>query len=248
MAKRFADEHGEPGVECATGANAQQTRCLVTVEKTPSYPEVEWGIVIGDAVHCLRSALDQVISALCTEPPSRYTGFPICSKEKSWVIDSPGQLWSLPERYVAVIQAAQPYHRGHKAHMHPLAVLHELWNLDKHRAIPATALVPTRIKVAIDEERTVGLASWTKFKTHPGRPLKKGTVLADCGYTIAPGVTQANVYVNAHISLDVGFGALDKASSLTHKRVVKTFHDLLIPQVIDVIMALGQASIPPVKG
>jgi len=245
-AERFGKEHGDPGVRVTIEPNSQGTRCLVKVEETPVYPEVEWGIMMGDAVHCLRSALDQLVSSLCTEAPSRRTTFPIWGREKDWIIEAPGQIWSLPSKYVAIVKEAQPYHRGDQAHSHPLAVLHELWNLDKHRAIPSTALVPTRVEIAVDEERSYGLASWTKFKTHPGRPLVKGTVLADCGFTLTSPDADAKMEVNTHMSVDVGFGQLARASSISHKPVGQTFHDLIIPAVFGMIVAaMGAHNVTP---
>lgn len=233
-AKRFGKEHGEPGIFCAIEPNSQGTRALATVEKVPEYPEVEWGLSIGDAVHCLRSSLDQLVAGLCTET-SRRTGFPICKTKREWVVDAPAQIWSLPEPFLALIDNAQPYHRGDQAHMHPLAVLNELWNLDKHRAIPATALVASAIKIEVDWERTVGIKSATKFKRHPGLPLKKGTVIADCGYEIDPTATEAKMYVNAHVSAVVGFGTVEGASSISHKPVRKTFENSLIPETLNIV-------------
>jgi hypothetical protein len=236
-AERFSDEHGEPGVWCATEPNSQGTRCLVTVDRVPEFPEVEWGVIIGDAIHCLRSALDHLIAGLCTEPPSRRTAFPICRTKREWIVDAPGEIWSVPPKYLALIDAAQPYHGGDKAHAHPLAVLNQLWNLDKHRSITAAALVPKRVDIAVNEQRSIGLTSWTKFKTHPGRPLKSGTVLADCGFTTDPTVAEAKMYVDAHLTVDIGFGAVPEASSISHKPVNETFKDSLIPAVIKVIVA-----------
>lgn len=243
-AQWFAEEHGNAGVRVTVQPNSQGTKCLVKVAETPAFPEVEWGIVIGDAVHCLRSALDQMVSGLCTEPSGR-TAFPICRTEKDWIIDAPGHLWSIPPRFVALIDEAQPYHRGDKAHMHPLAVLNELWNLDKHRAIPSSALVPNRVAIAVDESKTIGLASWSAFRTYPGRLLKEGTVIADCRYTVDSGATKAEMHVQAHLSVDVGFGKIERAASVNGKPVGETFKNVLIPAVFDVVVAAKRAQGDP---
>lgn len=208
------------------------TKYLLRVAEVPVFPELEWGIVIGDAVHCLRSALDQLVTSLCTEP-SRRTAFPICRTKKDWAITAPAQIWSLPEDYAAVINAAQPYHRGNdNAHLHPLAILNELWNLDKHEAIPAVALVPSKIKIKVT--RTVNLATWTAFRTHPGRALEEGTVLGESTITQVDAALKANMYVDSHISIDVGFGQIPKASSVSLKPVGKTFREQLVRAVMNV--------------
>lgn len=193
------------------------------------------GIIIGDAVHCLRSALDQLVAGLWTDQTNNRTRFPICRSEREWIVDAPGMYWSVPPAYVAVLDRAQPYHRGNKANEHPLAVLNALWNLDKHEAIPAMVLAAGRIK--IDAIGAQGFPGWErlKFRTHPGRALKQGTVLGDASYRDADTEANAKVYVNAHLTVDVAFGQIDKASVVSGKPVSKTFHDLLIPAVIDVL-------------
>lgn len=44
----------------------------------------------------------------------------------------------------ALVDAMQPYHAGNAAHDHPLWVLHELSNIDKHRIVPIVAQIPVR--------------------------------------------------------------------------------------------------------
>src|SRR5712691_5413792 len=153
-AERFAKDQGDPGILCVGEPNSQGTKYLLRVHGRVDFPEVKWGVIIGDAVHCLRSALDQLVAGLCAEPTSA-TAFPICLKERDWVVRAPAMYWSLPPAYVAILDRAQPYHRGDAAAMHPLAILNALWNLDKHRDIPAAALVPSRIKVDVVEKQGV---------------------------------------------------------------------------------------------
>jgi hypothetical protein len=153
--QRYAKEHGDPGILCVGELNSQGTKYLLKVDARVEFPEIEWGIIIGDAVHCLRSALDQLVAGLCTEKPTAATRFPTCRTVREWIVDAPRMYWSVPAAYVAVLDEAQPYHRGDAAHAHPLAILNELWNLDKHRAIPAAALVPSRIKVDVIEKQGV---------------------------------------------------------------------------------------------
>jgi hypothetical protein len=233
-AKRWGDEHGEPGFPCVVEPNSQGTKVLVKIDQPLPFPGVEWGIIIGDAIHCLRSALDQLVAGLWTDKTSITTRFPICKTEREWIVNAPGMYWSVPPAYVAVLDRAQPYHRGDKANEHPLAILNALWNLDKHEAIPAMALTGRRIK--IEAAGADGFPDWQqlKFRTHPGRALKQGTVLGEASYRDADTEDNAKVYVNAHITVAVAFGQIDKASVISGKPVGQTFQDLLIPAVIDV--------------
>jgi hypothetical protein len=234
-AEAFGEEHGRPGFQCAVEGNPQGTKILVKIADPVEFPEIEWGIIIGDAVHCLRSALDQLVAGLWTDPTDDRTRFPICRTERKWIVDAPGMYWSVPAPCVAVLDRAQPYHRGDKAHEHPLAVLNTLWNIDKHQAIPAAALAARDIKVEpIGGERFPGWEK-LKFRTHPGRTLKQGAVLAEAPYRDADVGPQAKVYVNAHLTVGVAFGQIDKASVISGKPVGKTFHDLLGPAVYNVL-------------
>lgn len=110
-------------------------------------PVVKWGVLIGEIVHNLRSALDHMVYELSDreEGPApdplplrddwRNVGFPI------WLDHpKPGKdplqkyLWALPRGSEArtYIEGLQPFARGQDRD--PLWVLQEMWNADKHRA------------------------------------------------------------------------------------------------------------------
>lgn len=240
-AQRFGKEKGNPGVLCVGEPNSQGTKYLLRVQGRIEFPETEWGIIIGDAVHCLRSALDQLVYGLCAEPSSA-TCFPICRKDRDWIVEAPRMYWSLPPAYVAVLDRAQPYHRGDAADKHPLAVLNALWNLDKHQAIPAVALMASKIRVCIVEQQGVILG---EFQAKPGVALKHGAVIAESKLSTDGSGLKPKVNVNAHLTVGVGFGVIKRASSITGKPVAKTFHELLIPAVkgvLDDAMAAHVAS------
>jgi hypothetical protein len=234
-AEEFGKQHGRPGFQCVVEPNSQGTKILVKIDQPVEFPGVEWGIIIGDAVHCLRSALDQLVSGLWTDKTTSRTRFPICRTVREWIVDAPGMYWSVPPTYVASLDRAQPYHRGDKENEHPLAVLNVLWNLDKHQTIPAVALTTEGMKIeAIGAE---GFPGWEdlKFRTHPGRALKQGTVLAEASFREADTEDNAKVDVEAHLSVGVAFGQIDKASVISGKPVPRTFHDDLVPAVYDVL-------------
>jgi hypothetical protein len=106
----------------------------------------------GDAIQCLRSALDHLAFELAlaftvrmTNDVERDSGFPILSD-----VDRRGALGQGPAKWRAsghvkvraldpaaqtVIEQLQPYHRGHAFETDPLWVLATLNNIDKHRAL-----------------------------------------------------------------------------------------------------------------
>jgi hypothetical protein len=183
------------------------------------WPAREWGIILGDAVHCLRSALDHLVYGLAGDPGGR-TQFPIFTKKKDWVTRAPAMYWSVLEPLVAIIDDAQPYHDGEVAADHPLAILRTLSNLDKHRAIPAVALVPYNNEATV--ERVVGIAEWGKVRFPKGRPYEKGTVIAECKIVPDDSGLEPEMHVKVKSTFDVGFGRIAGAPSIDFMPVVPT--------------------------
>lgn len=114
---------------------------------------IRWGVVTGEIVHNLRSALDLSICALArlTDPEDDCADlyFPVASKppapEKHL---SDLRMVRIPEA-VAVIGAHQPY-ASPRPEDHPLRVLHDLNRWDKHRVLQVVFLefvIPTGAEV-----------------------------------------------------------------------------------------------------
>lgn len=119
----------------------------------------EWGAIIGDAVHNLRSALDHLVWQLTLAnghtPPAvipwkgpdkkwRDIGFPIqtidlrrerypSGRRIPWRYKPPNSLWGVRPALCTELQWLQPFNHGQDAPKKPLAILNELWNIDKHR-------------------------------------------------------------------------------------------------------------------
>lgn len=239
-AETFSKKHSNPGIPCFTEPNSQGTKIMLKVERIPGFPEFEWGVIVADAVHCYRSALDQLITSLWVDKPTNSTAFPISLEERDWIVEAPRMIWSIPAPYVAVINRAQPYHRGdkEKARDHPLAVLHSLWNLDKHRTIPTIGLVPNRIDVSVIESPGVTIG---EFRPNPGVPLKPGAVIADAKIkSIDPNVPKAYVQVNAHMSGPVGFGdGGELPAAIRSKPVVKTLQEFVLGALAHILQDLA---------
>lgn len=108
-----------------------------------------WGLVLGDVVHNIRSALDQAIYALTCDfskgplPKTEFPVFgnPIDFKKLTKKLDPAPQSGLFDIRGIDptlqdLIESFQPYHRVPDKERHHLFVLQELWNEDKHRIIP----------------------------------------------------------------------------------------------------------------
>jgi hypothetical protein len=114
-------------------------------------------LILGDAVNNLRSALDHTafqLALLNTHGHvrnERAVKFPITSSAERFAKESTKALAEVHPNHVAIIERCQPYQgvNGHVAlesSFHPLAVLHSLSNMDKHRLLPTVFLPPSSLK------------------------------------------------------------------------------------------------------
>jgi hypothetical protein len=109
----------------------------ISLKQTPE----PLAMVLGDFVCCLRSALDQLAWGLAhldtkrmfNDREQRDIAFPVAKLDDS---SYRKRLKLFPSTVTSVIDSYQPYHRGNAYRDDPLWQLHELWTLDKHRAIP----------------------------------------------------------------------------------------------------------------
>ena len=225
--------------------NSQRTKLLFHVKDMAPLPSLRWGMYVGDAVHSLRSALDHLVYATANEP-TRQCGFPICTTAKDWAIESPAILWSVPDEIRALIDAAQPYHRGDASHSHPLAVLNALWNLDKHKTIPVTALVPVLVEWGATQ--IVGISSHGDLRLHTRRALEPEAVIAEMPITTDDSGVEPQMDMNCHFSFEVAFGKMSGIpSSIQLSHVVKTFNESLGSYAFKVIRTASEIVEPGVE-
>jgi hypothetical protein len=105
-----------------------------------------YGVIIGDFVHNLRSALDHTIWKLAN-PPSRANAFPVCISESGASDSFYGtakeaglgvrRLRNVPNPAFDFVADVQPYNRLQDRD--PLWQLNEMWNEDKHRTLLVVA-------------------------------------------------------------------------------------------------------------
>lgn len=104
-------------------------------------PKREWGVLIGELVHNLRSALDHAVYAAATAPNGN-TAFPVVTDTAKWEGAAAAKLHSVPQVAFEIVRKAQPFYGAgdNDPAGHPLAILNRLWNHDKHRMLQ-TAVV-----------------------------------------------------------------------------------------------------------
>jgi hypothetical protein len=189
-------------------------------------PPLRLGVIFGDCIHNLRSALDHVIwqtTLLDGGTPDDSTQFPIASKsEAQFEAIAKRRIAGLSEKHRALVKQAQPYNAGDQAHRHPLGVLATLSNTDKHRVVhPAYSFISDDPGPALDalvgsyqgEDSSPVHAFWMAKR---GTRLMHGTPWFRI--TWEPGEEPPReVQVNADMTLGIAFGDIGvAASSIRH--------------------------------
>jgi hypothetical protein len=136
----------EPDETVVLGAHfdSKMSQYVVRIERLPEAPFLRWGVVLGDFLHNVRSALDYLAWRLIEigdqtaprhkawRPESVY--FPIYDSRKRFRENC----WRLPGltmRQWAMLEREQPYKRYNDISLSPLARLRNLSNKDKHQLI-----------------------------------------------------------------------------------------------------------------
>src|SRR5882724_2518266 len=112
-------------------------------------PPLELSAVVGDFLSNIRSALDymvtQVVAANPPHKPNRQTMFPICSSRDNFQEQlKRRRLAGVPSNALTIIESVQPF----DLLRHPLALLDELCNADKHRDLHFTTSVASDLAVS----------------------------------------------------------------------------------------------------
>lgn len=141
----------------------------------------EWPLLLGDFLHNLRSVLDHLAWQLVVangNKPGRPL-FPI-TLDPAW-FDSKGteHLTGVHPDAIAAIRALQPFDSsftGRKS-LHPLWLLSELDNVDKHRLVHILTFMPTESTLRFAPEHIIPDENVEMFDLSD-RPIENGTKVA----------------------------------------------------------------------
>jgi hypothetical protein len=125
-------------------------------------PNPHWGVVIGDFLHNVRSALDHLMAALVTaegNPVTHRTQFPIFTERMAFEARAAPMMDGASAAARAVIEELQPFQVSHPDE-HPLEILRRLSNTDKHRLLFAVIALPKEV------ESTITKAVGTQVEIH----------------------------------------------------------------------------------
>jgi|SRR5580700_633676 hypothetical protein len=161
---------------------------LVLQSFVESPPLESWGLLAGDCVHNLRSALDNLAYALAMlkrDPPADPSGiyFPVFEDAGAFAARARRTLEQLPEDAARLLEAFQPFHRGVE-HMQrdALLLLHHLDRHDKHR-LPQVVLLAVNQGAHIAQiefgSDAVAAAAMPPEATMRGGPMEPGATLIE---------------------------------------------------------------------
>ncbi len=134
-----------------TEPDVDSTKELLYVEVLKPPPAAELSLIIGDCLHNLRSALDNLVFELAiayvgidplTEDRARLLEFPIFGNREMNARECRKKIGSIHPDAQAIIKGLQPYNRGHRFTNDPLWQLNRLSVEDKHR-LPHVVLLAT---------------------------------------------------------------------------------------------------------
>jgi hypothetical protein len=154
---------------------------------------------VGDFLHNVHGAIDNLAWALAQReaaPPSR-TQFPIFRSKREWIGNAGPHVEGMSVRAQTVIRSLQPYRAGEFADDHPLWLLKQLSNWDKHRSLNV---------VGAGVGTVAGGGGWEGDSNRPEIVIAPGVVVHGAVLaTITPPVPTPQVQVNLYPRLFVIF-------------------------------------------
>jgi hypothetical protein len=139
----FRRFHDQPFYTVVSEYDSDKAKYLARFKILRSIPQHRWGLILGDAVHNARTALDYIAWRLAGSDPTDFaTLFPICNHTAKFK-SSERRLERMHPEVVAIIRDLQPYKRPDPNHS-IIWLLEELDAKDKHKLIAMTQSV-TRV-------------------------------------------------------------------------------------------------------
>ncbi len=178
-------------------------------------PLSEWALILGDAVHNLRSALDVLVWAhvdegTLSERQARDIAFPIWSDASKWDDNSARLLATVPAEIAQRIHGCQPFQRPEADRSGDLLpLLAELDNRDKHRLSMTTVVQVNAAQfshsIEFHDSEAAARNSPPDVTVHVAS-LTSGALLLS-GTTTDPIARLAGLSeLHAHVGLDPGKG------------------------------------------
>lgn len=205
--------------------------------KVREAPPLRWGIIVGEIVHNLRSALGHLVHQLALANGKTPGGisYPVLTEDPGGpkVSDRTRKIWTnLTERIhpddLAIIEDTQPCKGGDSRVGRTLFALNRLSNWDKHNAIHISGSVLTNSQFGFEAVRDVELGR-TEFG-HTGA-FQNGTVVTVCACRFTG--KNPKVQMNGQLAYSVAFlngppNVKGRDVVLILMRLTNFVHDILL--------------------
>jgi hypothetical protein len=187
--ERVAAEIDGPPIEIRQQLDAKTNDWVVYVARVAEVTSVS--PIVGDAVHNFRSALDYLVHELAfidgggVDPPHGKTQFPIIDRPSDYAKRTTLMLENVSGIHRKALQRYQPFKPWTGLPFHPLKLLSDIDNDDKHRLVVTTPLsyvdMPFRFPHYGHHCHVRGDVSGRSLRAYP---LDVGTELLRVGLTI----------------------------------------------------------------
>jgi hypothetical protein len=139
-----------------TEHNVDATEHFAYLRLVGSSPFNRWGLIVGDIVHNLRSALDSAIYEIAVResgsevpPNAKVLMMPIFDSGPNYERSGRRRVETLSVEARALVEAIQPYRHPHGIHNSSLWALHEVDNADKHRILQVISTIPVVAELSV---------------------------------------------------------------------------------------------------
>jgi hypothetical protein len=221
--KRFSD------VQCEMVFTEDQDKGLgYFVVVLPKMP-IEVSTIVGDCLHNLRSILDYLVWQLVlSNPPSqpgRRNMFPICSTSKDFESQVKGRrLAGVHQEAIKIIEKLQPYDNPN----HPLALLDNLYNADKHCDLNYTLSVASDLEVSFSRNGNVYLQLILG-----NDEVRDGAILGNVGIPLNTNFSLPKVEVHGKAVAFVAFKDYGDDDALGVVNTLSDIRDFIVDTVLD---------------
>jgi hypothetical protein len=168
----------------------------------------------------------QIVLSNPPNQPDKRTMFPICTSPSSFAEQRKrGRLSGVPDQAVALIEQAQPFQSAY----HPLALLEQLGNADKHRDLHLT------ISVASDIDISYSRNGEAYLRTILGKDeVRNGAILGNIGISLDKALFRRDVQVHGNASAFVVFRDLNNSmdDSLGVTATLREIRDYVADEVL----------------
>ena len=217
--------------------DTQQRALRVRVSGVGVIP-TEFALVVGDAAHNARSALDHLIFALArprNRQEARGINFPIQKKRSDFLrnINDPNRcpIPGVPRGVKTVIESLQPYHSRKRPDAKCLGELKALDDWDKHRVLAMSISSVAGFKCTIKISKIKGTTALKRTQTFR-RILKPGAIIARAEF--ANTLMGAEMQVNPEMDIQPVFdaGSPEEIKRLNALDVIRRSINFIETQVV----------------